>query len=442
MDDHCESPAEAYRDVAPFLECIAASLGKTKAELLIYDPYYCAGAMTKHLNALGFINVHNKCEDFYNVIYTKTVPEHDVVVTNPPYSGSHVEKLLRFVRGNGKPFLLLMPNYFVAKPYYETLLAETAAIVRDSMLYLAPRKRYQYWTPRGLRPADRVQKHHVGAGGQYRTSPFISFWYLNLKPVRTQSEVLSWWSKREKAAGASGAGDTVLSRVEELHPGVRPGNLSNVEFTNTKTAVTGMISMLDTDNGNGGSAADDGGNGGGLFAAAPAAPAHGPTPVGDDGGSSSAPNVGGSISSNVGGGVGSTAAAAAAAAASNKGDYRDAAAAEASDASAGAGADAGAGAGADDKLLQTLLAAGMELETASAMIAAKTEKEKESKKGKKKSKRKKEKKEKKKEAEKIEKAAEQLSLLKEQLREVKAAAAQLTFGSAAKKEKKRGKSNK
>ena len=31
------------------------------------------------------------------------VPAHDVLVTNPPYSGDHVERLLRWCRGNGRP---------------------------------------------------------------------------------------------------------------------------------------------------------------------------------------------------------------------------------------------------------------------------------------------------------------------------------------------------
>ena len=41
-----------------------------------------------------FKTVYNTCECFYNKIYEKTVPEHDVIVTNPPYSASqpHIYK--------------------------------------------------------------------------------------------------------------------------------------------------------------------------------------------------------------------------------------------------------------------------------------------------------------------------------------------------------------
>lgn len=34
------------------------------------------------------------------------------------YSGDHVHKLLKFAASNGKPFLLLMPNYVYTKSFY------------------------------------------------------------------------------------------------------------------------------------------------------------------------------------------------------------------------------------------------------------------------------------------------------------------------------------
>lgn len=85
---------------------------------------------------MGFTKVYNKCEDFYAVVEQGAVPSHDVVVTNPPYSGDHVEKLLRWCRSNRKPFLLLMPSYFATKPYYGEALEDSS-----QMLYLFPRKR-------------------------------------------------------------------------------------------------------------------------------------------------------------------------------------------------------------------------------------------------------------------------------------------------------------
>lgn len=164
-DDHCETGVDAYRDVAPLLSALARALGKKDKDLAIYDPYYCDGAVVRNLATLGFTNVYNRCEDFYKRMGSP--PPHDVLLTNPPYSGDHVEKLLAFERRNSKPTLLLMPNYVSAKTYFP----------RSRFSFVVPRKRYMYWTPKGLRPKDKLQSH-VGAAG-VRTSPFVSFWYVS-----------------------------------------------------------------------------------------------------------------------------------------------------------------------------------------------------------------------------------------------------------------------
>ena len=127
------------------------------------------------------------------------VPKYDVLVTNPPYSGDHMERLLRFARESQKPFLLLLPTFVAAEKYYSNLaggiaapskraatgpLVPTRRSVASSSspssassqrrllelhvllklwrhqqhpgassfpLLLCPRTRYQYWTPHGLR---------------------------------------------------------------------------------------------------------------------------------------------------------------------------------------------------------------------------------------------------------------------------------------------------
>ena len=42
-DDHCETSPEAHANVVNFLNDVASRLGKKPSELIIYDPYYCAG---------------------------------------------------------------------------------------------------------------------------------------------------------------------------------------------------------------------------------------------------------------------------------------------------------------------------------------------------------------------------------------------------------------
>ena len=110
-DDHCETPLEAYADVVPFLTALASRLGVHPAKLRVYDPYFCAGGVKDRLGLLGYGTVFNACRDAYADWDTGSFPDHDVLVTNPPYSDDHMEKLVRFVARRGKPFALLMPNF-------------------------------------------------------------------------------------------------------------------------------------------------------------------------------------------------------------------------------------------------------------------------------------------------------------------------------------------
>ena len=74
-DDHCETSVEAYADIVPLLRVWCAKLGKSPAELKIYDPYFCAGSVKRNLASLGFTNVYNENEDFYKSIATNRVPQ-------------------------------------------------------------------------------------------------------------------------------------------------------------------------------------------------------------------------------------------------------------------------------------------------------------------------------------------------------------------------------
>ena len=49
--DHFETPRRAYADVAPALDALVA---KPRSETRIYDPYYCDGAVKRHLRELGY----------------------------------------------------------------------------------------------------------------------------------------------------------------------------------------------------------------------------------------------------------------------------------------------------------------------------------------------------------------------------------------------------
>eukprot|EP01035_Chromulina_nebulosa_P017655 gene17655-23242_t len=162
-DDHCETSETAYSHISSILTVIAAQINKSADVLQIYDPYYCEGSVKERLASHGFKNVYNEKEDFYEKLLNNAIPDFDVLVTNPPYSGNHIEKLLSYCVGLKKPFLLLLPNYVYMKDCYKNLIGYNS----NQCIYIAPCKRYLYSTPKGRRQ-KKSSKY---------TSPFPTFWY-------------------------------------------------------------------------------------------------------------------------------------------------------------------------------------------------------------------------------------------------------------------------
>lgn len=115
------------------------------AELRIYDPYFCAGTMKAHLASLGFNDVYNENEDFYQTIAQERIPEHHCLITNPPFGEEHMRRLIDFVLTSEKPFCLLLPEYVRRKPYFKALADHPT---RRPIL-LCPHKRYHFWSPIG-----------------------------------------------------------------------------------------------------------------------------------------------------------------------------------------------------------------------------------------------------------------------------------------------------
>eukprot|EP00056_Hartaetosiga_gracilis_P021622 m.25173 g.25173 ORF g.25173 m.25173 type:complete len:367 (-) comp9181_c0_seq1:100-1200(-) len=182
--DHCETPASAYKDIAPLLTQIATLLCKPPQELTIYDPYFCAGSMKSHLMRVGFPDVINECRDFYADIYNKTIPEYDVLITNPPYSTdnyNHIKRLMQFCVDMKKPFLILQPVYVYTKEYYK----EASRQLGTGCFFLTPSQRYLYKTPEGFRNVK---------ANQLTTSPFVSLWY-GFVPEEMFVDVCDWWTR-------------------------------------------------------------------------------------------------------------------------------------------------------------------------------------------------------------------------------------------------------
>ena len=185
VDDHCESPVEAYQDIAALLHALAATIHPKKpTNVRLYDPFYCAGAAKRNLQAIGFPNVYHEREDFYASCCDMAAddprrPVFDILVTNPPYSGDHVERIVTFcfeeqARRNGRlAWFLLMPNWVYMKEWYVELCNRFGR----KPFFVSPQEqqhRYTYVTPRELAGGGKSGKRAKA------TAPWVSFWYCDL----------------------------------------------------------------------------------------------------------------------------------------------------------------------------------------------------------------------------------------------------------------------
>ena len=150
-NDHFETPKQAYKDLDPCLALLcAAYIKKDKTDSIIYDPYYCQGRVVTYLHEFGYPNVINANRDFYKDIDKATVPLHDIMVTNPPYSGEHKIQLLQYLQSsvsNRRPFALLLPAYIATKQYWRTFCDQVQSSYK--IAYLLPKQSYQYDHPEG-----------------------------------------------------------------------------------------------------------------------------------------------------------------------------------------------------------------------------------------------------------------------------------------------------
>ncbi|KAL6752276.1 hypothetical protein V8C86DRAFT_2759339 [Haematococcus lacustris] len=160
--DHFETSRAALEDLGPCLQALAGRLGKPVHKLVLYDPFYCKGGVRRHWQALGFNHLIHRNRDFYHDVATQQLPDYDILVTNPPYSGTHKERALHFCAASGKPWALLLPNYCATKTYW----AEAAGrLGPQGPLFVVPSTKYAY-------------EHPEGTG--YASSPFFSIWYVAL----------------------------------------------------------------------------------------------------------------------------------------------------------------------------------------------------------------------------------------------------------------------
>jgi len=201
-DDHCESPLDAYEDIAPLLRRLCDGehgCGKKRSsDLAIYDPYYCNGSVVRNLASLGFSDVYNKREDCYKAWSSSDLyPDYDVFVTNPPYSADHIERLMKHVTSSklsSRPWFLLMPTWVHKKDYYTRAL-ENAGV---KPFYLVPKngKRYVYLPPKDFRTKKASNTHN-------KSSPFLSMWYVYGGSPEKTASLVDWCHRHCRDCGRS-----------------------------------------------------------------------------------------------------------------------------------------------------------------------------------------------------------------------------------------------
>eukprot|EP00892_Ulva_mutabilis_P006473 jgi/Ulvmu1/4198/UM019_0177.1 len=168
---------------------LCKELGKTPATLKIYDPYFCTGTTKGILSSMGYEHVYNENEDFYEKTLAGSLPDFDILVTNPPFSGDHVIKLIHFVEKSGLPWALLMPTYVARKDYFLHMVSRC----EFKPLYVVPKKRYVFYTPKGV---NRGNKRFNKRG---RTSPYVTMWFFQSHRLNSKIFAAQKRSKEIKA---------------------------------------------------------------------------------------------------------------------------------------------------------------------------------------------------------------------------------------------------
>ena len=220
--DHAETPFAAYADIEPLLFGLALQLRSNKEKLKVWDPYYCEGSVVRHLGRLGFSNVRNANEDFYATVAEGREPAFDVLVTNPPFSGDHMERFLAYLATLTKPWLALMPQFVAQKRYFHDWKAVASAAGREIPLFVGPsRNAYAFSAPAiaadgstALVPDAAEARRALPDGVRVFAGKFQCVWFCCLGPHR--AAVLSWWQR--KYAGRPGVSSVVVEDDPLLLP--------------------------------------------------------------------------------------------------------------------------------------------------------------------------------------------------------------------------------
>ena len=192
-----------------FLNIAASQKSKKPSELVIYDPYYCAGATEMNFAELGFPASSTKTKTLWISCEKRSSQTRCFRDKSTVFGGTRGE-VRHFAAKNmtefGRPYFMLVPSYVVQTVFRSGTLdwrhsrgrgkKKQEDTTKDEMnmhkkrgqvlpFYIAPTKRYYYFTPKPLAKLrnkniaengiEKKRRVHVGRRGE-RTSPFLSLW--------------------------------------------------------------------------------------------------------------------------------------------------------------------------------------------------------------------------------------------------------------------------
>jgi len=99
---------------------------------VIWEAFYGDGKSGNDLKELGFNVIHEEIDFFDN----KTLPDYDLIVSNPPFSKS--KDIMKRLSELDKPFILIMPSSKINTSYFRD------NFMNKGLQIIIPRKRIHF----------------------------------------------------------------------------------------------------------------------------------------------------------------------------------------------------------------------------------------------------------------------------------------------------------
>jgi hypothetical protein len=104
-------------------------------EKVIWESFHGDGKSGDDLKSLGFNVIHEPI-DFFD---DETLPEYDILISNPPFSKS--KAVVQRLKELGKPFIIIMPSPKICTSYFRETFKDEK---ENPLQIIIPRKRIQF----------------------------------------------------------------------------------------------------------------------------------------------------------------------------------------------------------------------------------------------------------------------------------------------------------